>query len=247
MIATPVLATDAVSALARCYVDEEGPDAVLRRIAELAAAAGPADMVGITLVADGARPRTAACTHPVAGEIDALQCERHGGPCLHAISIRRPCRADTAEADRLWPGLGTEAASRGVRVILSLPVLRGGDAMGAVNLYSGQVAALDDGAADRLAGFADQAAVALANSQAYWATRRLSENLQAALGSRATIDHAIGILLAGGAPTPEEAFQILVRASQRENRKLRDIAADIVARATQRNNRRASTSSSTEG
>jgi AmiR/NasT family two-component response regulator len=37
--------------------------------------------------------------------------------------------------------------------------------------------------------------------------------------------------MASGGRSPEEAFQILARASQRENRKLRDIAADIVQRA----------------
>ena len=37
--------------------------------------------------------------------------------------------------------------------------------------------------------------------------------------------------MAGGGGTPEEAFQLLVRASQRENRKLRDLAADIVDHA----------------
>ena len=37
--------------------------------------------------------------------------------------------------------------------------------------------------------------------------------------------------MAGGGRSPDEAFQVLVRASQRENRKLRDIAAEIVERA----------------
>ena len=37
--------------------------------------------------------------------------------------------------------------------------------------------------------------------------------------------------MVGGGRSPDEAFQVLVRASQRENRKLRDIAAEIVERA----------------
>jgi AmiR/NasT family two-component response regulator len=40
--------------------------------------------------------------------------------------------------------------------------------------------------------------------------------------------------MAGGGRNADEAFQILVRASQRENRKLRDIAAQIVEQAQQR-------------
>jgi AmiR/NasT family two-component response regulator len=84
--------------------------------------------------------------------------------------------------------------------------------------------------------FARHAAIVLANAQVYWDARQLSENLEQALHSRSTINYAIGILIRAGAGgrSPEEAFQILVRASQRENRKLRDIAAEIVRHAGDR-------------
>jgi AmiR/NasT family two-component response regulator len=48
--------------------------------------------------------------------------------------------------------------------------------------------------------------------------------------SRATIEQAKGILMARTRCGPDAAFDLLVRASQRENRKLRDIAGDLVAR-----------------
>ena len=41
--------------------------------------------------------------------------------------------------------------------------------------------------------------------------------------SRAAIEQAKGILMAAQRCGPDRAFEILVRASQRENRKLRDI------------------------
>jgi hypothetical protein len=62
----------------------------------------------------------------------------------------------------------------------------------------------------------------------------LVANLQVALVTRATIDQAKGILMAAQGCTPDEAFDLLRRASQRENRKLHDVAADIVARTIQR-------------
>jgi AmiR/NasT family two-component response regulator len=82
--------------------------------------------------------------------------------------------------------------------------------------------------------FAVPASILLANVQAYWDARQLGERLQRAMRSRATIEHAVSILMASGSGTPEEAFQLLVRVSQRENRKLRDIAADIVDDAVHR-------------
>ena len=52
--------------------------------------------------------------------------------------------------------------------------------------------------------------------------------------ARESIDHAVGIVMSHGGRTPKDAFEILVRASQRENRKLREIAEEIVARTIER-------------
>jgi ANTAR domain len=57
---------------------------------------------------------------------------------------------------------------------------------------------------------------------------KLVENLHVSRASRSTIDQAIGILMAPGGHTADEAIEVLIQASQRENRKLRDIAADLV-------------------
>jgi AmiR/NasT family two-component response regulator len=57
------------------------------------------------------------------------------------------------------------------------------------------------------------------------------ENLKVALLSRATIEQAKGLLIAQSRITPDEAFQLLVRASQRENLKLRDLARRMVENA----------------
>jgi ANTAR domain len=57
---------------------------------------------------------------------------------------------------------------------------------------------------------------------------KLVENLNISRVHRGTIDQAIGILMAPGGRTSADVMAILVQASQRENRKLRDIAADLV-------------------
>lgn len=59
------------------------------------------------------------------------------------------------------------------------------------------------------------------------------ENLKVALLSRATIEQAKGILMGTTRCKPDEAFEMLIRASQRENVKLRDIALRIVEHASQ--------------
>jgi hypothetical protein len=59
---------------------------------------------------------------------------------------------------------------------------------------------------------------------------RHAEQLAEALRSADVIGMAKGILIAREGCSPNEAFTTLVKASQRENRKVREIAAGIVLR-----------------
>ena len=74
----------------------------------------------------------------------------------------------------------------------------------------------------------------LANAQAYWDAHLLSTGLAEAMRSRAVIEQAKGILMAAEGIDEDEAFDILTRASQRENVKLRDVALRIVDDAVAR-------------
>jgi AmiR/NasT family two-component response regulator len=73
--------------------------------------------------------------------------------------------------------------------------------------------------------------VALANAQLYASAYRMTQQLQEALTSRAVIDQAKGILMGQRGMGVDEAFAVLRTTSQRENRKLRDIAQELVDRA----------------
>ena len=80
-------------------------------------------------------------------------------------------------------------------------------------------------------GFALQASVVISNAQAYWAASELTRNLTVAMESRAVIEQAKGILIARHGLDDDEAFDRLRHHSQTENRKLRDVAIEIVDRA----------------
>ena len=68
----------------------------------------------------------------------------------------------------------------------------------------------------------------LANMFAYDRARELVKQLATALENRPVIDQAKGIVMRDRGCTAEEAFDLLVSASQRTNRKLRLVAQDIV-------------------
>ena len=66
------------------------------------------------------------------------------------------------------------------------------------------------------------------------ALRQENAQLRGALDARAVIEQAKGMLIASHQCSAEEAFELLVDRSQSEQRKVRDIAADMVAGALDR-------------
>jgi len=60
----------------------------------------------------------------------------------------------------------------------------------------------------------------------------LAEHRAAAMESRTVIDLAIGVIMGQNRCSPEEAFEILKRASNARNRKLADVARGVVANVT---------------
>jgi len=68
----------------------------------------------------------------------------------------------------------------------------------------------------------------LANAGLHQDLYDLQAQMQQALRSRAIIDQAKGIIMAQNRCSGEEAFQVLVRASQARNVKLARLAAQLV-------------------
>jgi GAF domain-containing protein len=117
---------------------------------------------------------------------------------------------------------------------LSFPLAIDDRPLGAMNLYARTERAFADTDLETGALFASQAAIVLGNAQVYWDARDLSARLGEAMKSRAIIEQAKGMLMAAQHCDEDHAFDLLVRASQRENLKLRDIAARIVTDAVNR-------------
>jgi GAF domain-containing protein len=226
--------TSSLAALSRFFVGDGTLAETLSRVADLTVeAVPPADLVGLTILVEG-RNRTAVFTDEAAPEIDDAQYDFGEGPCLEAFADVRVTTIESTREPGKWPEFRKMAARHGVLSTLSLPLVVDHGAIGALNLYSRRERAFDD--ADRQRGelFASQAAIVLANAQAYWDARELSEGLAGAMKHRAVIEQAKGLLMGAEGVDEEQAFQILVRASQRENIKLRAVAQRITEEAVAR-------------
>jgi hypothetical protein len=163
-------------------------------------------------------------TDPLVDEVDDLQTELGEGPCLDAMSQRMMFYAADLLEDIRWPRFGPRATAAGIRSILALPL----NESGALNLYAqlpGAFGVDDRAKAAILASLAD---LALSVAHSHEDEARRSDNLNLALGTREVIGQAQGILMERERITPDQAFDILRRASQHLNRKLRDVAQDLV-------------------
>jgi AmiR/NasT family two-component response regulator len=110
-----------------------------------------------------------------------------------------------------------------------VPLPYQGATIGALNIYSTHPAAFAS-TESLSAGLeaAEVIAVAVANADAHWQLGEQARNMRVAMDSRAVIEQAKGVLMAQRKVDAEQAFEILREASQRYNRKLRDIALGIV-------------------
>ena len=222
-----------LAALSRFFVGDGTLHDTLTRVAQYAEeAVPPAAMTGITMLVEG-RARTAVFTDETAPEIDTVQYETGIGPCLDAFRHKQVFVIHDTTKDDRWGPFNEAAAAHAIRSTLSIPLIANHEGVGALNFYAREPDSFSDDDVDVASQFGAQAAIVLANAQAYWDAHQLSQNLATAMQSRAVIEQAKGILMGVQRCSADEAFEILVRASQRENRKLRDIAHDLVVRAQQ--------------
>jgi GAF domain-containing protein len=225
---------EAVAALSRYFVGNQTLGESLHQVSELALQALPqAAHVGITLLVDG-KLKTSVFTHPEVPEIDRAQYRTGDGPCVDAYREAAPHRITSTLDSGRWQPFRDSAAEHGVLSTMSLPLLTHDGAIGALNMYAETERAFDETDIEVGMLFATQAAFLLANAQAYWDARTLSENLEQAMVSRATIEQAKGIIMSSMGCGPDEAMDILIRQSQQQNIKLRELAAELVQNTARR-------------
>jgi len=227
--------TERAVGLAGAVLDDDALDGLLQRVVVLALhTVATAHSVSITVV-DNGRYRTCNATADEAVAIDDAQYERDEGPCLHALRTAVQVQI-TVEAEMArWPVFAEKAREMGIASVLSTPlVMNPGEAIGALNIYARDDGGFPEHDIRTATVLGEHAAILVGNALALIGATHLNEQLRVALASREIIGEAKGIIMERQSCTRDEAFDILRRASQRENRKLRDLAEELVTRVEAR-------------
>jgi GAF domain-containing protein len=217
----------AFAELGRIRLGENDLEAVLLRVATLAKDTLGAAEVSVTLV-QGARAFTAAFTGELARELDEGQYELGHGPCMDAALSGTSVAITDMTADERWPDFGERATKAGALSSLSIPLPVQESVLGALNCYGRAPNHFGPESLEVGLSFAGYAAVAVANAHLFDTTANLAHHMEAAMATRAVIEQAKGIVMAERRCSPDEAFTFLSLLSQNTNRKLRELARDIV-------------------
>jgi hypothetical protein len=179
----------------------------------------------ITTVSHG-RFTTAAATDEVARRADRIQYDLGYGPCIDAIVDQTVYQPKDLAQDGRWPEYGRRVVEElGLHSMLSFRMkLEAAGVIAGLNFYGQEPDAFDDH--DLAEGLLLTTHAAQAVSAAHLRDR--VENLERALSSNRDIGTAVGVLIAQHKLTREQAFDLLRIASQNTNRKLHEVALDVI-------------------
>ena len=225
----------AALSLGGAVLDDAAVDELLQQVVQLALlTVESAHAVSIT-VADQGGYRTSNSTVTGVLAIDEVQYHKGDGPCLEAIRTARPVQVTVGADEGRWPWFDERALDHGVVRVLSTPLTPApGAAIGALNIYASEGEEFSRDELRKAAVLGEHAAILVGNALALVDATQLNEQLRKAVDTREVIGVAKGIFMERQSCTRDEAFDLLRRASQRENRKLRELAEELVVRVEAR-------------
>ncbi|MGW5053841.1 ANTAR domain-containing protein [Actinokineospora sp. NPDC004072] len=204
--------------------DDDDVNAVLSRFVTRLADTVP----GVTEVTITVRTADGAET------VAAIELDRVGesatadDPIAEALEHREPRRIDDTSVDQRWPAFSASIGARGYRSLLALPIPTRRPASAVLTLFSDTPHQFDETAYDLVLLLALHAGAVFDNAQLYHDSRDLVDQLKAALATRQAIGQAQGLLMRHFTIDGPAAFDLLKRASQNSNSKLRQIADTLI-------------------
>jgi GAF domain-containing protein len=156
------------------------------------------------------------------------------GPCLDAFSSGRAVQASAADSRARWPVFAPEASDAGFQMMCAVPLRVRTDVIGALNLFRGTDEPFTAAEMDIAQAMAEMAAIGLIQERALRERSLLAEQLQVALNSRVIIEQAKGMLAEYLTMNVDEAFKLLRNYARDHNRKLSQVASDIINRKISR-------------
>jgi ANTAR domain len=207
-------------------------------VAHLCAAAVAAvnvDGAGVTVMVSSTVRETLHATDQVATDLEEWQLTLGQGPCVDAFNAGGPVLAADLDSPRYlatWPVFAPAALDSGARAVFALPLQVGAIRLGVLDLYRRQPGPLTPhDLADALA-YADTASMLLLDSAAGTQpdTAELAWQRDDPTAHQAQVHQATGMVLVQLDVNAEAAFARLRAYAYAHDRRLGDVAREVVER-----------------
>ena len=195
------------------------------RLAELLS---PAE-VAVLMTARRGHPAVATGSSERAAGLARLEASGMAGPCTECYRAGTAVRQESlAAATTRWPEFAAAARTAGLWIVSSLPMRHHDETIGAIGVLSVRdhpVSATDASLAQTLI---EAATIAIVQQRALRLSLQTTQQLQHALDSRVIIEQAKGAIAAWLGCAPGQAFDLLRAYSRSNNRRLAEVAGDVV-------------------
>jgi GAF domain-containing protein len=217
--------------LADSLVDDFDVVDLLTRLTDRCVEVLDVSTAGLILAVDG-ELRLMASSNEAMRILELLELQAEEGPCMDCYRtgalVVHPDLTLAPARDR-WPRFAPEALDAGFRSAHAIPMRLRGNVIGALNLFRTTAGAM---ASDDIAlaqAFADIATITILQYRAATHAQLLNEQLNHALSSRILIEQAKGVLAERAKLSMDEAFAHLRAYARNNNRRLADVARDLIS------------------
>jgi hypothetical protein len=211
--------------------DARGVAGWMRRLCGAAARALSASGSGLTvMVEDGMRAVTAASDRGTE-HLEELQLTLGEGPCIDAYASRRPVLIpDLTAAMTRWPIYAPAVYAKGARAVFAFPLQIGAARLGMFDLFRAETGMLTSDELTLALTFAEIAVATLLDGHNDARTVETGGWLDDPLGSRAELFQAQGMVMVQLGSNLAEAMARMRAYAYAHDRRLGEVALDVVAR-----------------
>ena len=161
--------------------------------------------------------------------LEVMQLQSDAGPCLDCVRTGAAVSADDLEADHArWPEFAAAAMAAGFRSVAAVPLRLRSETIGALNMFHRAPHPVPMSDRKLAQALADVATIGILQRRSTHRSAMMAEQLQHALNSRIVIEQAKGVLAERNGVDMESAFNALRRYARNHNRKLSELAMDVV-------------------
>lgn len=185
---------------------------------------------GLMLVSLDGDLRVMASSSQATRVLELFELQSEEGPSLDCYRTGQPVvNHDLDTVDGRWPRFAAEALAAGFHSVHALPMRLRGAVIGALSLFHSEPGEMAQADVDAGQALADIATIAVLQHRAALEAQILNEQLNHALNSRIVIEQAKGIVAERERLDMDQAFAILRNHARNHNRRLADVANDVIA------------------